>query len=199
MASKTTTRPAPRAFKSQAEWRAWLNRNHRKATEIIVRCAKAHAAHQGVTYSEALDEALCFGWIDGVRRRLDADSFSIRFTPRKPRSIWSRVNVAHVERLIRAGRMTEQGMAAFDAREDDRTGVYSFEQSQTKMAPAFTRTFRAAPEAWAYFRRQAPWYQRTSTHWVMSAKREATREKRLGILMACSAQCKPIPQLDRNG
>ena len=162
-----------------------------------MRCYKTHTAHRGITYTQALDEALCFGWIDGVRRAADADTFSVRFTPRKPRSNWSRVNVAHVERLGRAGRMTKAGLAAFAARDERRTGVYSFEQRPAKLSAAYAREFRANAAAWAYFQQQPPWYRRTSSHWVMSAKRDETRAKRLATLIAYSARRKPIPPLAR--
>jgi uncharacterized protein YdeI (YjbR/CyaY-like superfamily) len=150
-----------------------------------------------MTYTQALDEALCFGWIDGVRRRLDADSFSIRFSPRKSRSIWSLVNVAHVERLTRAGRMTTSGLAAFKTRDARRTGVYSFEKRAAGLAPAYAKRFRTNTDAWAWFQAQAPWYRRTSMHWVMSAKRQETQRNRLEVLIACSGAAKRIPPLRR--
>jgi uncharacterized protein YdeI (YjbR/CyaY-like superfamily) len=163
----------------------------------VVRCHKTHAADRGITYTQALDEALCFGWIDGVRRSVGADTFSVRFSPRKSRSTWSRVNVAHVERLIQAGRMTKPGLAAFAARDDRRTGVYSFEQRRVTLSPAYAREFRANAAAWAFFQQQPPWYRRTSIHWVMSAKREETRVRRLATLIAHSARRKAIPPLAR--
>jgi uncharacterized protein YdeI (YjbR/CyaY-like superfamily) len=186
-------------FRSASAWRAWLARHHRSAAEIVVRCYKVHAASRGVTYARALDEALCFGWIDGIRRRLDEDSFSIRFTPRRARSIWSRINVAHAERLIRERRMTKAGLAAYEARDPKRTGVYSFEREGAKLAPGFVRRFRADAAAWRWFEAQAPWYRRTSAHWVMSAKREETRERRLAKLIDCCARRVPLPQLERPG
>jgi uncharacterized protein YdeI (YjbR/CyaY-like superfamily) len=164
---------------------------------LVVRCCKIHAAHRGVTYAEALDEALCYGWIDGVRRSVDADTFSVRFTPRKPRSTWSRVNVRHVERLTREGRMAEPGLAAFAGRDDRRTGVYSFEQRSVKLGREYAREFRDNAAAWSYFQTQPPWYRRTSTHWVMSAKRAETRAKRLATLIDYSARGRPIPPLAR--
>lgn len=182
------TTPAPRAFKSAAALRAWLEANHWIEKELILRCYKRHAAHRGVTYGEALDEVLSVGWIDGVRRSMDKDSFSIRLTPRKPRSIWSRVNVAHVERLIAAGRMTDAGMAAYRARDEARTGIYSFERAAMEFAPEMARRFRADPQAWAYFRAQPPSYRRLMTYRVMSAKREATRASRLEQLIKASAR-----------
>jgi uncharacterized protein YdeI (YjbR/CyaY-like superfamily) len=151
-----------------------------------------------VTYSQALDEALCYGWIDGVRRRLDADSFSVRFTPRKPGSIWSRVNVGHVERLVRAKRMTKAGLAVFEAREERRTGIYSFEQRKAGLAPAFRQQFQKHKAAWTWFQQEAPWYRRTSSFWVMSAKRDETRVKRLETLIACAASGTRIPPLRRS-
>jgi uncharacterized protein YdeI (YjbR/CyaY-like superfamily) len=190
--SKLTT------FKTPAALRAWLRRNHATAGELILRCARTHAAAQGITYPQALDEALCYGWIDGVRHRVDTDSFSVRFSPRKARSVWSRLNVTHARRLIRTGRMARPGLAAFRAREERRTGLYSFERPPARLAPAYGRLFRADEGAWSYFQAQSPSYRRTSIHWVLSARREETRARRLGILIECSARGKRIPQLARN-
>jgi uncharacterized protein YdeI (YjbR/CyaY-like superfamily) len=186
-------------FRTPAEWRAWLRRHHRTASELVVRCAKVHAAHLGIGYAQALDEALCYGWIDGIRRGLDADGFSVRFTPRRPRSIWSRVNIAHVERLTRAGLMTRAGLAAFAAREDGRSGIYSFERGPAAFSPAYAKTFRSDPAAWAYFQGRPPGYRRTCVHWVMSAKREETRAKRLATLIECTAAGTLIPPMRRPG
>lgn len=183
---------------SAMAFRAWLRRNHRSERSLVVRIARKHAAGSGISYGEALDEALCFGWIDGVRRRLDADSFSIRFSPRTPRSIWSLVNVAHVERLIASKRMTTAGLAAFEARHADRTGIYSFERAAAELPEAFTRLFRRNRAAWRYFQDAAPSYRRTATHWVVSAKQEATRLRRLETLIACSAEGVRIPPLRRS-
>ena len=192
------TRQTPADFRSPAAFRTWLSKHHANSPALLVRVHRNHAAHRGITYAQALDEALCFGWIDGVRRSLDGDSFSIRFSPRRPGSIWSRVNVSHVKRLIKAGRMTGPGLAAFQARDPRRTALYSFENRPSKLAPALSRRFRSKKRAWEYFQRQAPWYRRTSIYWVMSAKREDTRERRLGILIACSGAGKSIPALARN-
>lgn len=194
----TTPAAAPRAFRSQAAFRRWLATHHATTPELVVRLFKTSAAHRGLVYSQALDEALCFGWIDGVRRTFDAESFTIRFTPRKPRSIWSRVNVAHVERLIETGRMASPGLAAYAARDDARTGIYSFERRAATLAPAYARAFRAETRAWTFFQAEAPWYRRTCAYWVMSAKREETRAKRLAQLIACSATSKRIPQMARS-
>ncbi len=163
------------------------------ARELFLRCYKKHAAAQGVTYAQALDEALCFGWIDGVTRRLDADSYCIRFSPRKPRSIWSRINVGHATRLIEAGRMEKAGRAAFDAREAVRTGVYSFEQPPATLDAAGNETFKANARAWAWFEQQPPWYRRLTVFWVMSGKKEETRARRLATLIDCCARGVKIP------
>ena len=182
-----TTR-APRAFRTPSALRAWLAAHHDTAPELFVRCYKVRAAGKGVTYAQMLDEALCFGWIDGVRRGIDDESHSVRLTPRRPRSIWSRINVAHVERLIRAGRMTAPGLAAYAARTDDRTGIYSFEREALALAPALEKRFRADRGAWAYFQGQPPSYRRLAIFRIMSAKREATRERRLAALIEHSAR-----------
>lgn len=188
--------PSPRSFPTPAAFRAWLRRHHRQERELILRCFKVHAAHRGVTYAQALDEALCYGWIDGVRRALDGDSFTVRFTPRKPKSYWSRVNVGHAERLKAAGRMTKPGLAAYEARQAG-GGAYSFEARHVVLSPALRRRFQADRAAWTWYRAQAPWYRRTSAFWVMSAKREATRERRLETLITCSARGRTIPPLTR--
>jgi uncharacterized protein YdeI (YjbR/CyaY-like superfamily) len=191
------TKTILRDFRTPAPFRSWLEKNHAGTSELILRLYKTHSAHKGITYAQALDEALCFGWIDGVRRGFDKDSFTARFSPRRTRSTWSKVNVAHVRRLIKEGRMAKPGLAAFEARDHQRTGVYSFEQRPSQLSPALGRKFRADKKAWKFFQDQAPWYRRTSIYWVMSAKHEETREKRLGILIECSGHGKPIPGLAR--
>ena len=128
---------------------------------------------------------------------MDEASFSVRFTPRKPRSTWSRVNVAHVKRLMKAGRMAQPGLAAIRAREEERTGLHSFERNAMKLAPAYARLFRADQAAWAHFETEAPWYRRTSIFWIMSAKKEETRVKRLEALIACSHRGMRVPPLRR--
>ena len=162
-----------------------------------MRIYRVHASHKGITYAQALDEALCFGWIDGVRRSFDKDSFTTRLSPRRPRSIWSNVNVGHVQRLIKEERMEEPGLAAFNARENKRTGIYSFERRPSELSPALGKRFQSKSKAWAHFQSRPPWYRRVSIFWVMSAKREETREKRLGILIACSGRGEVLPALAR--
>jgi len=190
-------RASLKSFRTPAAFRSWLAKNHDTVTELLLRCYKVAAAHRGVTYAQALDEALCYGWIDGVRRSVDQISFSVRFTPRKPRSTWSRVNIAHAQRLTQAGRMAQPGLAAFHVREGEPTGVSSPERNAMKLAPAYARRFRADAVAWAYFEAEAPWYRRTSIFWIMSAKQEQTRVKRLETLIACSRRRVRIPPLRR--
>ena len=188
----------PVSFADAAEFRAWLERHHATATELDVRLWKTHAKHRGMGYKEALDEALCFGWIDGVRRSVDADSFRIRFTPRKKGSYWSDVNVRHVDRLEKAGRMHAAGRTVFRARDPDAPRRYSFESEPVALSPAFARKFRAKARAWRYFESMPPWYRRVATYRVMSAKRPETRERRLLDLIDCSAREIPIRELDRS-
>jgi len=178
----------PRFFKNAAAFRAWLEKNHATTTELWVGLYKKAHAHKGITYHGALMEALCFGWIDGVMRRIDDESHMQRFTPRKTGSTWSNVNVAHVERLTREGRMAPAGLAAFNARSAAKTGVYSFErQEPAQFPPALLREFKAHAAAWKFFSAQPPGYRRVATHHVASAKQEETRARRLAKLIAASA------------
>jgi uncharacterized protein YdeI (YjbR/CyaY-like superfamily) len=176
----------PTAFSSVAQLRRWFASNHDSADVIVMRLMRKHAAHRGIMYADALNEALCFGWIDGVRRAFDADSFTVRFTPRRPRSIWSLVNIRHVKRLRDSGRMMPAGEKAFAARTTARSGVYSFEQRRTDLPPAYLKRIQANKRAWIFFASQPPGYRRASVFWVMSARQDATRERRLAQLMADS-------------
>jgi uncharacterized protein YdeI (YjbR/CyaY-like superfamily) len=174
-------------FASQAEFGRWLSKHHATEKELLVGFNRIDSGLGGLTYAQALDEALCFGWIDGVRRKVDDNSFSIRFTPRKPGSIWSLINVRHVERLLAAGSMKSAGIKAFEARVAAKTGIYSFEQKKHEFEPAQEKLFRANKKAWKFWEAQPPGYKRVSTHWVTSAKQEATRVRRLAQLIADSA------------
>ena len=189
---------APRFFASAGEWRQWLAANHEKAAELLVGFHKKGSGRPSMTWPESVDEALCFGWIDGVRRGVDDDSYSIRFTPRRPRSIWSAVNVRRVEALTARGLMAPAGVRAFAARTAERTGIYSFEQQKkAKLAPADAKRFRADPDAWRFFQAQPAGYRNVATWWVVSAKQPATRERRLTTLIADSAAGRRIKQLTR--
>ena len=160
-----------------------------------MRLFKVHARHRGIGYREALDEALCFGWIDGVIRSLDEDSFIQRFTPRRTKSIWSAVNVKRYRELEAAGQVHASGAAAF-ARWDGKKAPYSFESAPRALSPELARRFRTKKRAWAFWEEQPPGYRRVMTHWVMSAKREETREKRLVALMTESAARRRVDFLD---
>lgn len=174
-------------FKTAADFRAWLEKNHTTATELHVGAYRKASGLGGMTYLESVDQALCFGWIDGVVRKIDDTSFSHRFTPRKPGSIWSNINVAHVARLTAAGLMHSAGLAAFAARCETKTGIYAFERTtEPELPAAFAKKFRAEKAAWKFFNAQPPGYRRLCLHHIVSAKQPATRERRLALLIAAS-------------
>jgi len=190
----------PKFFATPARFRAWLATHHAKETELLVGFYKKGTGKPSITWPQSVDEALCFGWIDGVRRSLGDEAYSIRFTPRKPTSIWSAVNVARVEELTKLKRMTPAGLRAFEARTPERTGVYSFERNAAaKLTPDEEKQLRAKANAAAFFDAQPPWYRRTAIHWVISAKREETRQRRLDQLIERSAAGQTIAPLTRTG
>jgi uncharacterized protein YdeI (YjbR/CyaY-like superfamily) len=184
-------------FDSAAKWRAWLAQHHTSEPECLVGFVRVTTGKANLTWSQAVDEALCFGWIDGVRRGIDDHSYSIRFTPRKPASTWSAVNVNKVAALRASGRMTAAGEAAFAARREAKTAIYAYEQEPSELSAADSDDFRADPAAWAFFERQAPWYRRNAIHWVTSAKRDETRERRLAQLITDSAAGRRLRHLSR--
>ena len=173
--------PKPRGFSGQAEFRAWLEKNHATTAELFLRLSKVGAPNGGLTRREALDEALCYGWIDGVVRRLDAHSFSQRYTPRRAGSAWSKVNIKRFRELEAQGLVRPAGRKAFDVRVKSH---YSFESKPQKLSPALLRAFRSRARAWSFFSATPAWYQRTCSFYVMSAKQDETRERRLGVLIA---------------
>jgi uncharacterized protein YdeI (YjbR/CyaY-like superfamily) len=187
----------PRSFRTGTELRVWLEKNHAKREELLLRCFKVDAAELGLTYKQALDEALCFGWIDGVRRGLDEASFTVRFTPRRAKSKWSSVNTRRAKELEAEGRMHASGLAAFRARDPKVGPEYSFESRTREFSVALAKRFRASKAAWKYFQSRPPGYRRLVTFWVMSAKQDATRERRLAVLIESSARGSPIPGLER--
>ena len=187
-------------FATPAAFRAWLEANHDKETEVLVGFHRKATGKQAMTWAESVDEALCFGWIDGVRRGRDDESYTIRFTPRRARSIWSAVNTRRLAALKKEGLVAPAGLAAFGKREAARSGVYSFEQRQeARFSPAQGEAFQADAKAWDYFQSRPPWYRRTATHWVTSAKKEETKERRLRTLIADSAAGRTIGPLTRPG
>ena len=187
----------PLFFKSPQEWRQWLEQNHAGAAELWVGFYKKDSGRPSITWPEAVDEALCYGWIDGLRKGLDQASYMIRFTPRKPASTWSTVNINRVEALIGLGRMQPDGLQAFQVRTLARSSIYSYEQEGRGLADEYTARFRENEKAWAFFQSQPPGYQRTASYWVMSAQREETRLKRLAILVGDSQNGRIIAPLQR--
>ena len=181
---------------SPDELRDWFDANHETATELWLGTYKKATGRPTVSWSESVDEALCVGWIDSIRRGVPGDGWVIRLTPRRKGSIWSAVNVAKVAELRAAGRMRPAGEAAFAARRDDRTAIYSFEQARDPELVADEEAqFRANAGAWAWFSAKAPSFRKQALHWVISAKRPETRERRLATLIASSAEGRPIPQM----
>ena len=178
----------PRFFRTPSAFRAWLERHHRTRRELIVGFHHVGSGKPSVTYPQARDEALCFGWIDGVRRNYDATSYTVRFTPRKPESTWSRVNLERVRELKAEGRMRPAGLSAHAARDPKKAIQYSFEHAPRPLDAAAVRTFKANRRAWSWFETQAPWFRRTAAWWVMSAKREDTRARRLRMLIDSAAR-----------
>jgi uncharacterized protein YdeI (YjbR/CyaY-like superfamily) len=179
----------PVFFTAPAELRAWLERHHEEADELVVGFYKRATGRPSLTWDEAVDEALCFGWIDGQVRRLDEHAYTRRLTPRRPGSTWSAKNVARVAELVAEGRMRPAGLRAFEARTEENTGVYSHERvTAARLAPDEERRLRGNPAAWEFFSGQAPHYRRTAIHWVTNAKRPDTRARRLAQLIEDSAR-----------
>ncbi len=192
------TEPEPIFFDSPESFYAWLEEHHRTESEVYVGYWKKHTGQPSLTWSQAVDQALCFGWIDGRANSIDDDRYKQRFTPRRSGSNWSKVNVEKVARLREAGLMRPAGEAAFERRRDERTGVYSFEHGEEPaLEPEQEKRFRANEEAWEFFRSQAPWYRRTAIHVVVSAKKLETRARRLDQLIEDSAAGRRIKQLSR--
>jgi uncharacterized protein YdeI (YjbR/CyaY-like superfamily) len=188
--------PEPIFFESPAQLRDWLDEHHQTADEVIVGAWKKSTGKPTLIWPEIVEEALCVGWIDSIRRSVPGDGWTIRLTPRRKGSIWSAINVAKVGELRAAGRMRPAGEAAFEARRADRTAIYSFEQAQDpELAPDEEARFRANEAAWAWFSAKAPSFRKQALHWVISAKRPETRERRLATLVADSAAGRPIPQM----
>jgi len=175
----------PAFFKTPAAWRKWLEKNHARKSELLVGFHKVGSGNPSITYQEALDEALCFGWIDGVRRGGDT-TYTIRFTPRRPKSIWSAINIKRIEELKKLGRVHAAGLSAYEGRDPARQQKYSHENRDAAFSAEEERTFRSHKKAWAKFSDMAPSYRRPATWWVVSAKKPETRKRRLATLIADS-------------
>jgi uncharacterized protein YdeI (YjbR/CyaY-like superfamily) len=187
----------PIFFTSPQEFYDWLEQHHESESEVYVGFHKSHTGKRAMSWSEAVDQALCFGWIDSRADSIDEDRYMQRFTPRKPGSNWSKINVEKVARLEEAGLMRPAGRAAFERRTDAKTGVYSFEGRDAGLPPEFDERLRSNQAAAEYFDAKPPWYRRTAAHWVTSAKREETRERRLAQLIEDSAHGVDIKPLRR--
>src|SRR6478672_9042350 len=178
----------PVFFESSAKFRTWLKKNHRKEKELLVGFRKISTGTAGMTWSQSVDEALCFGWIDGVRTSIDENSYQIRFTPRKPGSIWSAVNINKAEALQKQGLMQPAGWEIFQKRTEAKSKIYAHEKKEALFTPAQLKVLKANKAAWTYFQALAPSYQKLSAHWVNSAKQEATQQKRMAQIIDDCAQ-----------
>ena len=188
----------PTFFRASSAFRKWLEKDHDRTPALLVGFHRVESGKGGLTYREALDEALCFGWIDGVRKRYDASSYTIRFTPRKSDSIWSVINTTRMNELIEMGRVHSSGLRAFQERDKKKSVLYSYEVREHQFDAGYAKQFRANRKAWDFYQAQAPWYRRVSCYWVMSAKREETRLRRLATLIDDSANGRRIKQLTAN-
>ncbi len=190
--------PEARFFATPRDWRAWLEAHHETESELWLGFFKVGSGRPSISWSQSVEEALCFGWIDGVRRSVDAEAYMIRFTPRRPSSAWSEVNLRSFAALEQRGLVTPAGRAAHARRRDDRTGIYSFEnRKQAVLSPTQEARFRADQAAWDYFTSRPQSYRTAAIWWVISAKREATRERRLAQLIADSKDGRTIGPLTR--
>ena len=184
----------PIFFETPADFRAWLAENHATADHLLVGFHKKGSGRRSITWPEAVDEALCYGWIDGVRKGIDAGSYTIRFTPRKKGSVWSTVNVNRVRALTELGLMQPTGLAAFEARKEDRSGIYSHEQGDVEMPEPYLGLLREDAAAWEFYEKQPASYRKAVNWWVVSARKDETRRRRLDSLVACSARAERVPQ-----
>jgi uncharacterized protein YdeI (YjbR/CyaY-like superfamily) len=187
----------PRFFATPTAFRRWLSTNHGRISELWVGFHKKASGKPSITYPEAVDQALCFGWIDGLRKSVDDGAYMVRFTPRKARSIWSAVNLRRFDLLQKEGVVEPAGLTAFQRRDPARTQLYSFENRERQLDAAYEKKLRANRRAWDFFQSQPPWYQRTASWWVISAKKEETRLGRLQTLIECSENGTTIPPLTR--
>jgi uncharacterized protein YdeI (YjbR/CyaY-like superfamily) len=173
----------PTYFAAKQDFRDWLEKNHDKQTELLVGFYKVDSGKPSITWPESVDLALCFGWIDGIRKSIDSQSYCIRFTPRKPKSIWSAINIQKVEQINKLGLMHPMGLAAFEKRKEIKSAIYSYENRPEKLRNEYEILLKSNQKAWKFFQSQPPSYQKTAIYWVMSAKQETTRQKRMDELI----------------
>jgi uncharacterized protein YdeI (YjbR/CyaY-like superfamily) len=182
----------PTFFSKQSDFRKWLAKNHKKETELLVGFYKVGSGQPSMTWSQSVDEALCFGWIDGVRKSIDKDSYTIRFTPRKTTSIWSGINIKKIEALTKAGLMQPAGLEIFKHRKESKSRIYAFEKETLTLSPKFEKKFKANKKAWDFFIAQAPYYKKIIVHRIMTAKQEATQLRRLEVAITASENQKRL-------
>ncbi len=186
----------PLFFSNPLKFREWLKKNHHKEKELLVGFYKVGSGKDSITWPQSVDEALCYGWIDGIRKSIDEHSYSIRFTPRKPSSNWSAVNIKKIEELTRQGLMQPAGLEAYKHRKESKSAIYTYEKEPVQLDKKFEKQFRANKKAWNYFQSKPPSYRKTAIAWVMNAKQEATRLKRLATLIKDSEKEQKIKSLD---
>lgn len=179
-------------FSNQLEFRKWLEKNHKTKQELIVGYYKVNSNKPSMTWSQSVDQALCFGWIDSVRKSIDHESYCIRFTPRKSTSIWSAINIKKVEELIKQGLMKPEGLASFELRKEHKSKIYSYEKEAEKLPARFEKIFKANKKAWDFFKNQSASYQKQMTHRITDAKQETTKIKRLQLLITESESGKKV-------
>ena len=187
-----STEISPKFFAAPSEFRKWLEKNNKKKTELLVGFYKVDSGKPSMTWSQSVDEALCFGWIDGIRKSVDEERYTIRFTPRRRTSIWSSVNIKRAGELIRDGLMQAPGLKAFEARREFRSGIYAYEQRSADLPEPYLGQLRKNKNAWAFFQLQTPGYKKLMMWWIVSAKKEETRLSRLKKLIAESAAGRKI-------
>ena len=182
----------PKFFRTPANFETWLEKNHATATELWVGFYKKDSGKPSITWAESVDQALCFGWIDGIRKRVDEISYQIRFTPRQRRSIWSAINIKRARELARQTQMRPAGLKAFEARIENKSGIYSYEQRSTELSEPYTKVLKKNKAAWNFFEKQPPSYRKMIGWWIVSAKKEETRMARLAKLIGESAKGKRL-------
>lgn len=178
----------PVFFPHQSDFRKWLEENHEKEKELVVGFYKVNSGKPSLTWSQSVDEALCFGWIDGIRRSIDNESYCIRFTPRKPTSIWSAVNIRKMEEMIPKGLVKKTGLLAYEKRKDHKSVIYVHEQKELEFSPTIELNFKLNTKAWDFFKKQPPYYRKLMTGWIIGAKQDATRLSRLEKLIKASEE-----------
>jgi uncharacterized protein YdeI (YjbR/CyaY-like superfamily) len=190
-------RAKPTYFETPSAFREWLNQHHAEADELLVGFHKKGSGKPGITWPESVDEALCYGWIDGVRKSLDEFRYTVRFTPRRPGSVWSSVNIKKAESLIEQGMMRPAGLKAYQAKRENKSAIYSYEQRSADLDGPYNQLLRTNGAAWSFFQKQPASYRRAVSWWIISAKTEATRLNRLEKLIEHSAECQRLRQFTR--